>query len=75
MALAIRLDSMDSPKKSTPMSDERDPGELDYLTVFLYAQELAKEDMVKLKAENARLKAEVEQLQNRCNYLERRTDE
>ena len=60
MALAIRLDSMDSPKKSTPMSDERDPGELDYLTVFLYAQELAKEDMVKLKAEASSWKSPVQ---------------
>jgi len=57
------------------MNHERDPGELDYLTVFLYAARLAKEDMVKLKEENARLKAEVETLQNRCDYLEGRTNE
>ena len=42
------------------MNDE--PGELDYLTVFLYAAELAKDDMVKLKAERDALKAEVERL-------------
>ena len=34
--------------------------EPDYLTVYLYAHEMARKDITKLKDENARLKAEVE---------------
>ena len=42
----------------------------DALTAYLYAAELAKDDIKKLKAEVERLKADNEQLQNRCDFLE-----
>ena len=34
----------------------------DYLTIYLYAHEMARKDIVKLKSENKLLKAEVERL-------------
>jgi len=46
----------------------------DPLTAYLYAAELAKDAMKKLKAENAYLKSEVERLQNNCEYLDRELD-
>ena len=46
----------------------------DALTAYLYAAELAKADIKKLKAENTSLKAEVERLQNNCDYLDRELD-
>jgi hypothetical protein len=47
----------------------------DALTAYLYAAELAKDDIKKLKAEVERLKAENEVLQNRCDFLEGRNKE
>jgi hypothetical protein len=42
----------------------------DALTAYLYAAELAKDDIKKLKAEVKRLTEDNEQLQNRCDFLE-----
>jgi hypothetical protein len=47
----------------------------DALTAYLYAAELAKDDIKKLKAEVKRLTEDNEQLQNRCDYLEGRGHE
>jgi hypothetical protein len=47
----------------------------DALTAYLYAAELAKDDIKKLKAEVKRLTEDNEQLQNRCDYLEGRGNE
>ncbi len=47
----------------------------DALTAYLYAAELAKDDIKKLKAEVKRLTEENEQLQNRCDFLEGRGHE
>ena len=51
---------------------EPDP---DYLTVYLYAAELAKDSMKKVKNENAFLKMEVERLKNNAAYLDTKLDE
>ncbi len=42
----------------------------DALTAYLYAAELAKDDIKKLKAEVKRLTEDNEQLQNRIDFLE-----
>jgi hypothetical protein len=42
----------------------------DPLMCYLYAAEMAKDDIKKLKAEVKRLTEENEQLQNRCDFLE-----
>ncbi len=47
----------------------------DALTAYLYAAELAKDDIKKLKAEVKRLTEDNEQLQNRCDFLEGRGHE
>ena len=54
---------------------ERLKAEPDALTVYLYAAELAKGDMKKLKNENAFLKMEVERLKNNIAYLDTKLDE
>jgi uncharacterized small protein (DUF1192 family) len=54
---------------------ERLKAEPDALTVYLYAAELAKGDMKKLKNENALLKMEVERLKNNIAYLDTKLDE
>ena len=46
--------------------------EPDYLTVYLYAHEMARKDITKLKDENAHLKAEVERLKA-VSTIEQRT--
>jgi cell division protein FtsB len=47
----------------------------DPLTAYLYAAELAKDDIKKLKAENAYLKSEVDRLKNNVAYLDRTLDD
>lgn len=47
----------------------------DPLTAYLYAAELAKDAMKKLKAENAYLKSEVDRLKNNVAYLDRTLDD
>ena len=47
----------------------------DALTAYLYAAELAKDDIKKLKQENAFLKSEVERLKNNISYLDKKLDE
>lgn len=47
----------------------------DPLTAYLYAAELAKDDIKKLKAENTYLKAEVERLKNNVAYLDKTLDD
>ena len=47
----------------------------DALTVYLYAAELAKDDIKKLKAENAYLKSEVDRLKNTGAYLDKTLDD
>jgi cell division protein FtsB len=61
----------------TPDAKKFEPAEndTDYLTVYLYAAELSKDAMKKLKQENAFLKMEVERLKNNAAYLDAKLDE
>ena len=61
----------------TPDAKKFEPAEneTDYLTVYLYAAELAKDSMKKVKNENAFLKMEVERLKNNAAYLDTKLDE
>ena len=61
----------------TPDAKKFEPAEneTDYLTVYLYAAELAKDSMKKVKTENAFLKMEVERLKNNAAYLDTKLDE
>lgn len=47
----------------------------DALTAYLYAAELAKDTIKKLKQENAFLKSEVERLKNNEEYIDKKLDE